>query len=207
MSGYYVSIEGIDGAGTTTQARLLADIFCSSYSVYLTREPSDGDVGRLVRRYIVEKKDIPEEAMALLFAADRLTNYHCSIKPMRDSHALVISDRCVLSSLVYQQHTLHHLESSNWIAEINRFMIWPDLVVLIDIDAQTACERRQARALAMGHTLEEDRYEVMTLQHQLVQAYQKLIFTLPCATMLVDGALPKEVIAQQIAQKISTLLK
>ena len=105
--GVFVVLEGIDGAGTTTQAqRWAAHLRAQRRLVHVTHEPSGGPVGAQIRLVLTQRISLPvtrrAEVMALLFAADRLDHVSSEVEPhLRDGY-VVISDRYDLSSLAYQ---------------------------------------------------------------------------------------------------------
>src|SRR5258705_309057 len=99
----FIVLEGLDGAGTTTQTeRLAAALRARGQTVLATAEPTDGPVGRLLRRFLSGELEIEETAQALLFAADRLHHLQNQIEPTLAGGAIVISDRYYLSNLAYQ---------------------------------------------------------------------------------------------------------
>jgi dTMP kinase len=118
-----VVLEGLDGAGTTTQGRLLADALrADGRTVHLTAEPSGGPIGVLVRqvlkRRIVGRDGAPFDpaALALLFAADRLDHAAVEIAPKLAAGVDVVSDRFTLSSLAYQGLDLGDMD---WVEAVN----------------------------------------------------------------------------------------
>ncbi len=104
-TGFFLTIEGLDGSGKTSQARLLAtQLAAEGYNVKLTREPThDGAIGALLRTILRgEVRAPPPDAMALLFVADRIDHCQREVKPWLDAGHVVICDRYDLSTLVYQ---------------------------------------------------------------------------------------------------------
>src|SRR5688572_3281376 len=103
-SGLFVVLEGIDGAGTTTQAeRYAAHVRARGREALVTREPSTGPIGALIRGVLTHALEIPDarraETMALLFAADRLHHVEHEVVPALEAGMVVLSDRFDLSSL------------------------------------------------------------------------------------------------------------
>ena len=96
--GNFIVLEGIDGSGTTTQAkRLKLHLETKGHRVHLTRQPSDGPIGKMIRG-LLEKKEGVEmnwEMLALLFAADRLRHWQEEVLPLLQQGVFVISDRYV----------------------------------------------------------------------------------------------------------------
>lgn len=146
--GLLIVLEGIDGAGKTTHARLLAEWLSEKgYEVHLTKEPTNGEVGAMLRRQLVEKAFHPA-TLALLFAADRVEHTEKEIKPMIEAGKIVVSDRYLESSICYQAAAGLSVE---WIESINRWALKADLTILLDVDVQTAMSR-------LGNKL-RDRFE------------------------------------------------
>src|SRR5688572_8576363 len=101
MRGRFIVVEGPDGVGTTTQAAAVANALEQrGRRTHVTAEPSKGAIGQLVRARLKHEGD--KETLALLFAADRLDHWHGEVRPQLDAGVDVVSDRYVLSSLVYQ---------------------------------------------------------------------------------------------------------
>ncbi len=153
-----IAIEGIDGAGTTTQCQRLAQRF----DLYATREPSDRPIGKLLRSILRFETDVVDEkAVALLFAADRLDHVGAEIVPQLAERS-VITDRYVMSSIVYQSLVIDRA----FVADINRFARPADLTILVDVDADVAESRRAGR----GGPAE--RYDRRAVQERLAAAYR-----------------------------------
>src|SRR5437667_268896 len=103
MAGRFIVLEGIDGAGTTTQAdAIAAALRKKGRQVFVTREPSDLAIGKQIRAALVGKAAFPSDALALLFAADRLDHLEREVQPALRAGTDVICDRYVLSSMAYQ---------------------------------------------------------------------------------------------------------
>ena len=164
--GLFIAFEGLDGAGTTTQARLLADrLESNGHAVHLTKEPSEGPVGNLIslvlKHRLVSPKagrpldPFPDDLLALLFAADRIDHLHAEILPKLREGVIVISDRYLLSSYAYQSLgcDLH------WVREVNSQAVLPDITFLIDVSAPV-CMRR----------IEKERW-----QTELFEGLEKLV--------------------------------
>jgi dTMP kinase len=172
-----VVIEGIDGAGTTTQAERLAERLRSlSKLVRVTREPSDGPIGTLVRQILSGRIVAPDggapgwATMALLFAADRLDHVEADIEPALASGAIVVSDRYDASSLGYQSvmSGTGGQGPIEWIRSLNRHALRPDLTVVLDVGAEVAAVRRESR----GDKAQI--YEQNEVQRALVAFYRDL---------------------------------
>lgn len=144
-AGRFIVFEGLDGAGTSTQAALLAEwLRGRGISVDLTREPTDGEIGRLIRQVLSGDTKTSPAALALLFAADRIDHLERpdGVKAALAAGRWVISDRYVLSSVAYQ--SADGIESA-WAAEINRHAITPDLTIFVDTTPEVCMRRIEAR--------------------------------------------------------------
>lgn len=146
----FIALEGIDGSGTTTHSHLLKGFLESKgLKVYLTNEPSESDIGKLVRSYLKDK-NIPPTTDALLFAADRDLHYNVEIVNKLKEGFMVISDRYIESSIIYQSVQSDKI-SVDWVKLINKFVGFPDITIILDIDPKTA--------LARKHNLDLEKFE------------------------------------------------
>ena len=193
--GRFIVVEGIDGAGTTTQVELVARrLRAASVVVHTTREPSDGGIGRFIRQQLLTR-EVDERAMAALFAADRLDHVTREIRPALARGELVLCDRYLWSSLTYQGEMTG---DEAWVRALNAHALAPHLVVLVDVEADEAARRRISRSTAV------ERYEVNELQARLVERYRRLLGS-EANAWRVDGRLAPEVLAEQIASRVLTL--
>jgi len=139
VQGKLVSIEGIDGCGKSTHTRLLARwLRARGYKVVVTDEPTNGPIGRIIKRILRGELKVPVAAEALLFAADRLYHLNKLILPAMRVGKIVITERYTYSSLAYQSARGLNLQ---WIAKINEKVLKPDLAVLIDVPADVGLRR------------------------------------------------------------------
>ncbi|MFW9902196.1 MAG: dTMP kinase, partial [Candidatus Thorarchaeota archaeon] len=142
----FIALEGIDGSGTSTHSHLLKGFLESKgFNVHLTMEPSESDIGKLVRKYLKDK-NIPPATDALLFATDRNLHYHNEIKKKLEKGYIVISDRYIESSIVYQSAQSDKI-SVEWVIEINKFVEFPDVTIVLDIDPKMALARKEVKEL------------------------------------------------------------
>ena len=142
QKSFFIALEGIDGSGTSTHSILLKGFLESKgFKVHLTMEPSESDIGKLVRKYLKDK-DVPPTTDALLFAADRDLHYKIEIKNKLEEGYIVISDRYLESSIVYQSVQSDKI-SVDWVKEINKFVGEPDITIILDIDPKIALARKE----------------------------------------------------------------
>lgn len=173
----FIVLEGIDGAGTTTQtARLAAALRAQGVPVRTTREPSDGPIGVLIRQVLSGRLVLPGggaealgwETLAALFAADRLDHNAAEITPLLRSNTTVISDRYDASSVAYQGVTAGDPSVFAWILGLNARARRPDLTIVLDVSPAVAHERRAARASAA------EIYDDPSLQARLAGFYRDI---------------------------------
>ncbi len=138
--GVLICLEGLDGSGKTTHSKLLVERLRKlGLTARYTREPSDGEIGRLIRRTILKRNERTRIAIeALLFAADRLDHIQKEIAPSLARGEIVVSDRYVYSSLAYQGGAGLDI---GWVEELNRFALKPDLALYIDVKPEEAIKR------------------------------------------------------------------
>lgn len=143
--GVFVAVEGGDGAGKSTQLRLLRDwIAQAGTEVVLTREPGGTELGVVLREAILHGGHVAPRAEALLYAADRAHHVATLVRPALDRGAVVVTDRYLDSSVAYQGGA-RALGS----AAIRDLSLWavegllPDLVVLLDLDPAVGAARRR----------------------------------------------------------------
>jgi len=202
-AGRLIVIEGIDGAGTTTAARRLVDhLNASGRPAHLTREPSDGPVGQVIRE-LLRGAHAPFDpaAMALLFAADRRDHLAREIAPRLADGQHVVSDRYVLSSWVYQTRFV----DPAFVWRINAEARPADLTVLIEVPAETAAGRRGAR----GGPVEI--YDDLALQRRIGAAYHALLTDEAVRArgerlVAIDGAPPPEQVFAALLAEVESCL-
>jgi dTMP kinase len=145
--GIFICIEGLDGCGKTTQAKLLVKRLRKTRETIYTAEPSKGEIGRLVKKcYLHAEKRGSVTVEALLFAADRLEHLKDEVLPALDEGKIVVSDRYVFSSLAYQGAAGLDLE---WIEKINEHAVSPDLAIFIDVQPETVIHRLKRKRSVM----------------------------------------------------------
>lgn len=165
LNGVFICIEGIDGSGKTTQAhRLVKTLKKKGYDAVYTTEPSKGIFGKIIRKHILQGNNrVPTVVEAMLFAADRVNHVDNEIKLLLKAKKIVICDRYVYSSIAYQGASNLNQE---WIKEINRHAIKPDLAIYIDVPPETVINRIKRRKSVM---------ETLQTQKNVRKLYLKLV--------------------------------
>lgn len=167
MTPRFIVLEGIDGSGTTSQSRrLLEALEARGHEVVHTFQPSKGAIGRLIREHLsVNAEGMEPDALALLFAADRLDHLGKVIAPALERGKLVLCDRYVISSWVYQSLKC----PKSWVRQINARATWPDLTFFLDVPAEVAMQRVANRREQTGEDVEV--FDDPDLQRRLARGY------------------------------------
>ena len=199
--GRFFVLEGVDGAGTTTQAALLRErLVRRGLRVHTTREPSDGPIGALLRDILKGRvtasrvaggppDPVGGRSVALLFAADRLEHLASEIDPLLARGVHVVSDRYLMSSLAYQSADA----PLDWVRTLNRYAPSPDLTVLLRVRPAVAMAR-------IERTRDElDRFEKRAVLEHVAKMYERLAGELPAGeNAVVDGEAAPDAIADLI---------
>jgi dTMP kinase len=190
VPGLFVTIEGIDRSGKSTQAQRLAEVL--GEDAVLVREPGGTPAGERIRDLLKDPAvELDPRTEALLFAAARAELVASVIRPALEAGKVVISDRYLDSSLAYQGHARGLGE-----AEVRRINEWataglePDLTVLLRIDPSTAA----------GRAGEADRFEDegLALQRRVADAYEQLAAANAGRWKAIDAARDADVVAADI---------
>jgi len=193
-------LEGIDGAGTTTQAaRLVATLRAEGRAAHPTREPSDGPIGRLLREILAGRhQPVDATTMSLLFAADRADHVQREVVPALARGAVVVSDRWYHSSLAYQGAG----EDRAWIRTLNARARRPDLTLLLDIPAELGAARRAAAGRP------DELYDRLEMQRRVAAGYREVVAELAPAERIavLDGSRDLDAVAADILAHVRAVL-
>jgi dTMP kinase len=163
--GLFICVEGLDGCGKTTQAKLLVrKLKKMGWDAVYTAEPSRGEIGKFIQKYCLhsEKRTFPI-VEALLFAADRFEHVKKEVVPALNEGKIVVSDRYVYSSLAYQGATGLDLK---WIEMINEHAIRPNLAFFVDVEPEAVIKRLKLKKSVM---------ENLETQRKVREVYVKLV--------------------------------
>jgi len=205
MRGLFITFEGGDGSGKTTQINLLASwLESEGHTVVITREPGGTDLGTELRNIILHREGfIAPRAEALLYAADRSHHIHTLVRPALQRGEIVVQDRYLDSSVAYQGagRVLDPTEVRNislWATE----NLMPDLTVVLDVPASVAKER-QAAGERQYDRLEAEAEDFHT---RVRESYLALAAEEPHRFLVIDGESSIEEIHRAIVDKVSDLL-
>src|SRR6056297_1531009 len=202
--GQFITFEGIDGSGKSTQARRLAEhLRARGLDPVLTREPGGSAGAEDIRRLLVEGDPArwSAETEILLFTAARRDHLERTIRPALAAGRPVVTDRFADSTRVYQGATRGDLRGLVDRLHAEVIGIEPDLTLVIDMPP----ERALARGLARGSG--EDRFEDMGLdfQHRLRAGFRALAREAPDRVRLIGGDRPEADIAEEVAALVAAL--
>lgn len=163
-----IVLEGLDGAGTTTQVkRLVEHLNAAGRPAHATREPSDGPVGRLIREMLTGGHAIPGQKLSqstfgLLFAADRLDHLQREVDIELAKGTIVVSDRWYHSSLAYQGTGAER----DWITTLNARARRPDLTIFLEVRPEVAAKRRADAGRV------QELFEDIRMQEEVAEGYR-----------------------------------
>jgi dTMP kinase len=206
--GFFVSFEGVDGCGKSTQmAAAAAALRSTAADIVTVREPGDTNLGELARAFLLQHQvaaPIDPWAEALVFIAARAQLLREVVLPALHGGALVLADRFVDSTLAYQGGGRGLDQAA--LREIHRIAcgdVWPDLTILLDVSLDTARARRHAQELPL------DRMEATPEQFQFAvhDTFQRLARSESRRIAVVDAARPAVAVSDDVVTLITERLQ
>jgi dTMP kinase len=206
MKGIFITMEGPDGSGKSTQIELLKEFLTQKgYEILVTRDPGGTAVSEAIREIILNKEfsEMNDMTELLLYTAARAQLVGQVIKPALAAGKAVISDRFVDSTAVYQG--IARGLGIDTVYDINRYAlqgVMPDMTFHLDLPAEVGIARKKNQA-------ELDRMELQTIEfHQKVaQGYRELAKRNPERIITIDATLPKEEICDMIRTRVNAVLE
>lgn len=203
--GKLIVIEGLDGAGTTTQVRLLEAWLTTEKSINLhtTREPSHGPVGAMIRAILTKRLMADPLTIAGLFATDRNDHIYRinGLNDLLDQGKWVLMDRYYLSSFAYQASSMNE-KQLDWLRTIHRYCPPPDLTLFVDVPVEICMQRIQQNRHA-----EFELFERQSLLEEILLQYKKAMeyFTNQGESFVsVDGTMPIRDVFSSLASSITS---
>lgn len=207
--GWFVTFEGLDGCGKTTQIeRLEARLRAQGREVVLAVEPGGTRIGAQIRRILLDSanQELCATAEMLLYFASRAQNVEEVILPALARGAVVLCDRFTDSTLVYQGAARGLGEEA--VRALDRIAcqgLKPDLTLLIDIDPATSLERARARRLSSAENRMDEQAE--EFHRRVREAYLRLAQSEPARVRLIDGRPDAETVAAAVWAAVAAALE
>jgi dTMP kinase len=205
VAGVFITFEGGDGSGKTTQIRLLQKwLSDNGHTVVVTREPGGTDLGNELRDIILHSTGfIAPRAEALLYAADRSHHIHTLVRPALERGDVVVQDRYFDSSVAYQGagrvlDATEVRELSLWATE----RLMPHLTILLDVPADVA----KARQLGDERRFDRLEAEAQDFHERVRESYLALAEAEPDRFLVLDGTGSVESIHQAITTRVSDVV-
>ncbi|ASK61732.1 dTMP kinase [Virgibacillus phasianinus] len=203
MSGYFITLEGGDGAGKTSILQLLEQTLVEKgYSVLATREPGGIEIAEKIRHIILDKEHtaMDPRTEALLYAAARRQHLMEKVLPALEQGKIVLCDRFIDSSLAYQGYARGL--GIDQVFTINQFAIqncMPDLTLFFNIEPKKGLER-----IIANKDREKNRLDLEDLHfhEQVYEAYLLLVKKFPERIQVIDAELPLEQVKIEVMKKI-----
>ncbi|NIJ04239.1 dTMP kinase [Frigoribacterium faeni] len=205
MAGLFITLEGGDGSGKTTQAALLEQWLVEQGRVVVrTREPGGTDLGLELRQIVLHRRGhIAPRAEALLYAADRAHHVETLVRPALDRGEVVLQDRYVDSSVAYQG--AGRVLGGDEVRELSAWAtdgLTPDLTVLLDLDPQVG----RSRLDAARTTWDRLEAEAAAFHGRVRDAYLDIARAEPDRFLVVDATLPVAEVAAAVRSRAAGLL-
>ncbi len=212
MAGTFITFEGIEGCGKSTQISLLAEYLArKGNEVVLTREPGGTQIGERIRSVLL---DASHDGMApiaelLLYAAARCQHIAEVIRPALDAGKVVLCDRYADATTAYQG-AARRIDAAT-LAEVHRIAtggLMPELTILLDCAPSEGLSRAHARIAAGGQAAHEDRFEreAMAFHERVRQGYLAIAKSEPGRVKVIDASASIEEIQMRIADAVEKFL-
>ncbi len=192
----FIVFEGLDGSGSTTQARLLWErLEKNQRAAHLTKEPTDeGHIGKLIREVLQHKWEMSPEGLQLMFSADRAEHLKTMIEPALKNGEIVISDRYIFSTIAYGSLAVDDID---WLKGLNSHFRQADLTFLLKLDPEE-CLKRIA-----GRGSEFELFEKDEKLRKIWKQYAKLAKEND-NVIVIDASKSIEEIHEQVWEKVSS---
>ncbi len=209
MDGKFITLEGIDGSGKSTQMRMLAgELRLRKFSIITTLEPGGTPLGRRLRKAFLETEEsVAPIAELLLFAADRAQHVNFLIKPALKENKIVISDRYADATFAYQGAGRGFSEELvKQVIEIATDGLKPDLTIFFDLPVEKALERTRS---ADEDSRKNNRMDTETsdFYRRVREAYLKIAEREPERFLIIDASISVSEIHKNVLKVILEFLE
>ena len=203
--GKFIVLEGIDGSGKTAQAQLLAsNLIKQGKKIFLTKNPTDGEIGKFIRNALQGKVEVPLVSFQYLFSADRQVQQLEILKHL-EMGEIVISDRYYWSSVAYgvadkdavnyENEAMVQTVAQSVLSMYNQFLV-PDITFYLDVSVATGLSRRN------DSTKEKELYENAEKMEKVARGYKWLLQEFAKEFTIIDGEKSVGEVQGEILEKI-----
>ena len=219
----FVSFEGVEGSGKTSQAAILRDrLIESRHTAILVHEPGSTELGWYLRRYLKGEYNLSKEAELLLFAAARVELVSSVIKPSLKDGKSIVADRFEASSIAYQGYGRRmNLEAVRFINSFATDSVTPDITFLLDIHPEEGLRRvgnpqlslplESQAEVPLGRQEEEGQRQFedqpLSFHKRVMEGYLELAKQDPQRWVVIDATCSMETVSCQIWEKVDQFLK
>lgn len=192
--GLFIAVEGLDGSGSSTQIELLErKLKKTGKKPYVTKEPTENEIGKLIRKVLTKKLKVPADALQLLFTADRSLHLQKEINPHLKSGDTVITERYFWSTIAYGSLDvkMEHL------IDLNKNFIQPDITFFLDVAPRVCIDRIKKSRSSLEH------FETLEKLTEIKKYYQKLISKFSQNFKVINGEETVGVVGKAIFQEIT----
>ena len=208
--GRFVTLEGGEGSGKSTQSRFIGDwLRAEGYNVLLTSEPGGTEIGQALRQVLMDNRnrDIVPETELLLYIADRAQHVSTRIIPALETGAIVISDRYHDSSVAYQHFARGvPMETLNFLFHNLAGGLVPDLTLVLDLSIETAMARIEKRSVSDPSSVSRFEEEERIFHENVRRGFHAIAAEDPERVRLIDGDRSPETVFQEIQRLILPIL-
>ena len=190
--GFFIDLEGLDGSGKSTQAKILKNnLISKGFKVFSTKEPTTGVIGELLKKNLTSQINFSSSTLQLLFTADRLEHLKNELIPNLEKSKVVITERYFWSTVAFGGITL----DKNWLLDLNKFCIVPDLTIFLDVPAKVCIKR-----IATRNRLEL--FEKEKILRIVRKNYYWLLEQFPNKIKAINGNLTIKEVSQNLLQEV-----
>jgi len=194
MRGKFIVFEGLDGAGSSTQANLLADYLrLSGKKAIVTKEPTNNIIGGLIRGQLSSDWKTSQECLQLLFTADRAHHLEKEILPALEQGITVICDRYILSTLAFGGLDC----DMSWLKKLNEKFPTPDITVVLDVSSATCIKRIKSARFGMELFEKEEKLSKVWQNYEQLKTYHP-------NTHIVDGEKDEKDVLKSVISLINS---
>ncbi|MBI2252258.1 MAG: dTMP kinase [Armatimonadetes bacterium] len=209
-TGRFITFEGIEGSGKTTQAKLLANyLLTKNLKVVFTREPGGTEIGEKIRLILADSENkISPWGEIFLFSASRIQHIKEVVLPALKFKQLIICDRFTDATLAYQGYGRGiNLKMINQINNLAALKIYPDLTFLLDLKPEIGMNRLKKRNIQNNSFKDRIEKENLLFFKKVRAGYLKLSKKFPKRIIVLDAGQKEEIIRRQIIDSVNLYLK